>query len=128
MNAQESYDKLNEIYMSHYDTAYPLKSNRIRRNHERKDPKPWILPWLEDACARKNKLYHEFVKKPSPENKTKYNKLNEFCKKHINIAKIKYRKSYFEKYKDDSRKQWQMINELLNRKRKLGNISKIVLL
>ena len=76
MNAQESYDKLNEIYMSHYDTAYPLKSNRIRRNHERKDPKPWILPWLEDTCARKNKLYHEFVTKPSPENKTKYNKLN----------------------------------------------------
>ena len=51
--------------------------------------------------------------------------MNEFCKKHINIAKIKYRKSYFEKHKDDSRKQWQMINELLGRKRKTSRISKL---
>ena len=91
LGAQESYDKLAEIYMKHYNTAYPLNSNRIRRNHERKDHKPWILPWLEDACARKNKLYHEFVKKPSAENKAKYIKLDKFCKKHVNSAKIKYR-------------------------------------
>ena len=125
MGAQDSYDKLTEIYMKHYNTAYPLNSNRIRRNHERKDPKPWILPWLEDACARKNKLFHNFVKNPSPENKTKYVKLDNFCKKHINTAKIKYRKAYFEKYKDDSKKQWQMINELLGRKRKSVSINKL---
>ena len=126
LGAQDSYDKLEEIYMKHYNTAYPLKSSRILRNHERKDPKPWILPWLEDACARKNKLYYDFVKNPSSENKAKYAKLDKFCKKHINNAKIKYRKSYFEKYKDDSRKQWQMINELLGRKRKSVSINKLV--
>ena len=38
---------------------------------------------------------------------------------------MKYRKSYFEKHKDDSRKQWQMINELLSRKRKSCSISKL---
>ena len=81
--------------MRHYNTAYPLKSNRIRRNHERKDPKPWILPWLEDACSHKNKLYHVFVKKPSLENKARYTKMKDFCNKHVKIAKIKYCKSYF---------------------------------
>ena len=112
--------------MKHYNAAYPLKSSRVLRNPERKDPKPWILPWLEDACARKNKIYFEFVKNPSSENKAKYVKLDKFCKKHINIAKIKYRKSYFEKYKDDSRKQWQMINELLGRKRKSVRTNKLI--
>ena len=126
IGAQESYEKFDEIYLKHYNTAYPLKTNRIRRKNERKNPKPWILPWLEDACARKNKLFHIFVKKPSPENKAKYNKLNDFCKKHIDIAKIKYRKSYFEKHKDDSRKQWQMIHELLGRKRKTSRINKLI--
>ena len=111
--------------MRHYNTTYPLKKNRTRRKHERENPKPWILPWLEDACSRKNKLFHVFVKKPSPENKANYQKLNDFCKKHVNIAKIRYRKSYFEKHKDDSRKQWQMINELLNRKRKSSTINKL---
>ena len=125
-DAQDSYNTFNDIYMKHYNTAYPLKSNRIRRNNERKDPKPWILPWLEDACSRKNKLYHDFVKKPSPENKAKYIKLKKFCEKQVNIAKIKYRKSYFEKYKDDSKKQWQMLNELLGRKKNRNHINKLI--
>ena len=58
--------------------------------------------------------------KKSPENKARYDKKNEFCAKHIGIAKSKYHKSYFEKYKDNSRKQWQMINGLLNRN-KIGH-------
>ena len=120
LDAQSAYDEFQEIYSRHYNKAYPLKSERVRRKHERQNPKPWILPWLEDACARKNNLYHEFVKEPSPENKAKYDKLNEFCEKHVDIAKAKYYKSYFEKYKDNSRKQWQVINGLLNRK-KCGN-------
>ena len=58
---------------------------------ERKNSKPWILPWLEDACARKNKLYHNFVKNPSSENKTKYDKLKKFCKIHIEKSKTRYK-------------------------------------
>ena len=121
LDAQSAYDKLEETYLCHYNNAYPLKSNRSRRKFERQNPKPWILPWLEDACSRKNKLYHVFVKNPSPENRAKYKKLRDFCEKHINLAKIKHRKDYFEKYKDDSRKQWQMINGLLNRNKKFSN-------
>ena len=47
--------------------------------------------------------------------------MRDFCEKHIKLAKIKHRKNYFEKYKDDSRKQWQMINGLLNRNRRRCN-------
>ena len=126
MDAQEAYDKLDDIYMTHYNTAYPLISKRIRRRNERKNPKPWILPWLEDACQRKNKLYHSYIKKPSPENKAKYDKLNIFCSKHIKIAKSKYYKTYFEKYKNNSLKQWQIINSLLNRKNKTSCIDKLI--
>ena len=80
MDAQSAFNKLEEIYTKHYNTAFPLKSNRVRRKNERQDPKPWILPWLEDACARKQDAYHKFVKTPTPENKAKYEKLNIFCK------------------------------------------------
>ena len=125
LDAQNAYDVFEEIYLKHYNDAYPLKSNRTRRKNERQNPKPWILPWLEDACARKKRLYHIFVKNPSAENKAKYKKMNDFCQKHVNLAKIKYRKTYFEKYKDDSRKQWEMINSLLNRNRKFNGISRL---
>ena len=118
LDADSAYNKFNDIYTKHYNSAYPLRTERIRRKNERQDPKPWILPWLEDACARKNDLFHKFVNEPTPENKTKYEKLNDFCAKHVDMSKAKYHKSYFEKHKENSRKQWQMINSLLNRNKK----------
>ena len=78
MDAQTAYNKFEEIYLKHYNSAYPLKSSQTRRKNERQNPKPWILPWLEDACARKQHAYHDFIKIPSPENKAKYDKLNLF--------------------------------------------------
>ena len=127
MNAQSQYEKFDEIYMRHYNNAYPLNHDkRTRRKNERKNPKPWILPWLENACARKNNLYHKFVHAPTAENKTKYDKMNEFGDKHIDIAKLRYRKKYFDDYKDNSRKQWQMINELLNRRKSNISVNKLI--
>ena len=64
-NADLQYDKFCEIYTKHYDKAYPVKSNCPRRKYERKDPKPWILPWLEEACARRQELYHAKIVSPS---------------------------------------------------------------
>ncbi len=114
-NAQSQFDTLCDTYTKHYNTAYPLKSQRVRRKNERLHPKPWILPFLEDAIARRENLYHAFVKSPSEENSARYNKLKKFCDKHVNLAKDKYYKKYFEQHKNNSKKQWEMINNLLNR-------------
>ena len=114
----EQYNIFNEVYVKHYNTAYPLKKNRIRREHERADPKPWILPWLEAACDRKQNLYYLKVNHPSEQIFAAYDKMNKFCNKHIDIAKARYYKKQFEKYQDSSKKQWQIINGLLNRKKK----------
>ena len=121
-----SRHKFYETYTKHYNTAYPPKSQHKRRNNERKNPKPWILPWLEDACARKNKLYHSFVKEPTTANKVKYKKMNDFCKKHIDKAKAKYHKKYFDEHKDNSKKQWQMINSILGRKNRTKCVNKLI--
>ena len=51
--------------------------------------------------------------------------MEKFCAKHVNIAKEKYYKKYFERYSNCSRKQWQMINKLLNRKGKTSNSTKL---
>ena len=116
--ANEQYDKFSEIYMKHYNTAYPVKSNCSRRENERSDPKPWILPWLETACARKQQLYHLNITEPTDENIAAYDKMKLFCSKHVNLAKERYYKKQFEKYQDCSKKQWEIINGLLNRKRR----------
>ena len=125
-DAQLKYDTFAKTYNEHYEAAFPLKKSSTRRKHERSNPKPWILPWLEDACARKNRLYHEFIKFPSQANKVKYTKMKKFVDKHITKAKSKYYSDYFEQHKCSSRKQWQMINSLLNRNRKKISVTKLI--
>jgi ribosomal protein S18 len=124
-DAQVQYDKFIETYTRHYNTAYPLQSKHTRRKKERKNAKPWILPWLEEACDRKNRFYHDFIKQPTTANKTKYLKMKKFVDKHITLAKNKYYKKYFDQYNDNSRKQWQLINSLLNRKVKKNSKIKL---
>ena len=116
--ASAQYDILSEIYTKHYNTAYPLKNKRVRRANEREDPKPWILPWLESACARKNEMFFLKVTVPTIENKVKYKKLDKFCRKHVDLAKNRYYKKQFDMYQDNSKKQWRIINGLLNRNTK----------
>jgi hypothetical protein len=70
--------------------------NYVRRANEREDPKPWILPWLESACARKNEKLFLKVTVPTIENKVKYKKLDRFCRKHVDLAKNRYYKKQFD--------------------------------
>ena len=114
--AQLQFDKFHGRYTELYNEAYPLKKDRVRRKNERVNPKPWILPWLEDAIARKETLFHERVKRPTTENINAFKKMEKFCEKHKKIAQERYYKKYFEQYKNNSKKQWQIMNSLLGRK------------
>ena len=117
-SANDQYKKFEETYTKLYDNAYPLKRPAQRRKNERRDPKPWILPWLEDACARRQHLFHKKIKEPSLVNIAAYNKIDKFCNKQIDLAKKKYYKKFFDEHRDNSKKQWQVINSLLNRNAK----------
>ena len=122
--ADEKFDKFEDKYREIYEKNFPKKTKTPKK---RKNDKPWILPWLQSACDRKNNLYKLFVKHPTVENETKYKKMKKFVTRHVKLAKRKFYDSYFKKYSNDGRKQWQMINDLLNRKVKAKKgISKLI--
>ena len=122
-SADEKFNLFESKYSQIYDNHFP-KVKKIF--NKRKCNKPWILPWLQCACDRKNKLYYVYVKNPSIENKNKYFKMKRFVSKHIKLAKSKYYQKYFDRYSNDGKKQWTMINNLLNRNSKAKNkINKI---
>ena len=123
-SADEKFNIFESIYSSVYNKNFPCQDNT--RQRRRKCDKVWILPWLQSACDRKNLLYKIFVKHPTPENDKKYRDMKKFVAKHVKLAKFRHYKNYFETYSNDSRKQWQMINQLLHRKVKTkAAISKI---
>ena len=114
-SADEKFAIFEDKYHELYDENFPIKSTKKSRC---KTDKPWILSWLQGACDRKNRYYKDFVKSPTIENKTRYAKIKKFVVKHIKKAKRVYYEDYLKKYSHDGRKQWQMINQLLNRKTK----------
>ena len=126
LSAQDQYDKFDVIISKHYNSAFPIKLNTNRRKNERVDPKPWILPWLENACERKQEFYLKFTKNNTIENKIKYERMKSFCKKHTEKAKSKYTIKMFEQHRGNSKKQWQIINGLLNRNNKKSGIKKLL--
>ena len=113
--ADAKFNAFEKKYEEIYNKHFPLKTKKPNR---RKNVKPWILEWLQLACDRKNKLYCQFVKEPTSENEVTYKKMKKFVEKHIKLAKKKYYNAYFKKYAGNSKKQWQMINSLINKKRK----------
>ena len=61
------------------------------------------------------------------ENEQIYLKMKIFVAKHVRKAKAKYYADYFKRYSNDGRKQWQMINRLLNKQGKnKGGINKLI--
>ena len=124
-SADEKFENFEKVYTILYNKNFPCLDTS--RKKKRKSDKAWILPWLQTACDRKNALFKVFVKNPTLANEKTYKDMKKFTEKHIKLAKAKFYKQFFETYSNDSRKQWQMINQLLYRKRKAKTvISKII--
>ena len=85
--ADEKYNAFETKYQQIYENHFPL---RPKKKANRKNTKPWILEWLQDACDRKNSLYKDFVKSPTLGNELEYKKCKKFVNKHIKKAKCKY--------------------------------------
>ena len=115
LDAQQQFDEFNKIYISHYNNAFPLKTERVRCKKERLDPKPWILPWLEEASDRKNRLYFVWVKNPTDTNHEKYKKMKKFVDKHVKKAKAKYYEKYFTEHKNNSKKKRISVTKLIDK-------------
>jgi hypothetical protein len=93
-SAEAKRNKFSEIYTELYDQEHPLKNKGPRQKNERKDPKPWILPWLEDARARRQNLLYWKVKYPTPIDISAHNKYDKFCNRHIDKAQKSTKKIF----------------------------------
>ena len=128
--ADDKFDIFNKKYTELYNKAFLNDDDVVAKNTRRKprkNSKPWMQEWLSNACNRKNRMYYKYIKHPTIENKTKYKKLKSFVEKHTNKAKHDYYTKYFKMHQNDSRKQWTMINQILNRKKKFSErITKLV--
>ena len=91
------------------------KTVKYRR---RKTPiKPWITPSILCCINRKTKLYKVFVSKRSLHAENEYKKYRNILTNVMRDAKRLYYQSLFQDNKDNGKKTWDLLNEIVNKKR-----------
>ena len=124
-DANEKFNEFHSVFSECYSTCFPVTVKKV--NNRKAEGKAWIQPWLQEACNRKNKLYARYMKYPTYENKVIYIKTKKWVEKRIRINKKKYYSNQISKYSDNSKKQWQIINNVISNVRSHVKISKITI-
>ena len=119
-NPQEAYDNFMEQFKEIYDTHLPTKKVTLNKiNHKKK---PWITKGFLISRKKKNILYKRYLKSPSVFNEQKYKKYrNKFNSLKV-IAKKNYYQQQLNTAKNNMKKTWSIINELIGKASKKQNL------
>ena len=108
-----AYDIFMNLYMTVYNTAFPLK--RIKIPHKYLKRSPWMTRGLVQSSLTKNKLLRKKLKKPSEAN---IKKLKIFCSlynKLLRIAKASYYHEQLQSAKFNVKKTWNILRSAIDK-------------
>ena len=112
-DAQSATTRFHTRFKQIFESQFPTKT--IKMGY--KNRKEWLPSGVKRAIERKNKLFLKFKKSPTPENhqiyKTYRNRLNTIIRK----ADVHHYKELLEMNKNNIRKSWQVIKEIINKNR-----------
>ena len=97
------------------DLVFPLKKRSKKQRKQFR--KPWVTLGILTSIKKKHKLYHEYLEKKNDESYEKYKAYRNKLTRLIKNAKKDYYKNLFENCMGDSSKIWEIVNELMNKKK-----------
>ena len=112
-DVNKAYIMFYELFQRICDKHAPILTQTAtkRRNSAKK---PWITTGILKSIRRKQKLYSKFKSSNfDPQVGVKYKKYRNTLTLVLKNAKRRYFSNIFEECKDDTRKTWQTINQLL---------------
>ena len=119
-DVDSALQKLVDMISNVIDEVFPIKT--IKPKHK---PNPWITDEIKKLIKEKNKLYNKFCRRPitfGPQYRSCRNRLNNLIKS----TKRRYFRSKLHNSMSDSKKTWNILNELLGRNTKSKhNLSRI---
>ena len=115
-NAEEGILILTETINKHiiYDNQKHTSKKYVLRNQ-------WMTKELLDMKFNRNALRKKFISKQTPANESAYKKAEKSYKKQIADTKRNYYHKKVLEANGDSKKIWQVIGDILNRKKKNNN-------
>ena len=113
-NPQLAFTLFHTRYSLLYNRYFPLKKVKLGY----KTNKPWLTRGIKNSIRTKNKLYIRSLKHPSFLNEQSYlrykSKLNYLLRK----LERNYIESMLKKHKSNLKKTWQIMKDIINRRRK----------
>ena len=112
-NTLNSFNHFHSMSISLRDQWFP--KNEIKKKYSNR--KQWLSDVQRNSVRNKNKLYHKYKNIPTIRNETSYklfrNKLNHVLK----IDEKKYYREFIISHKDNTRKSWSIIKDMINKHR-----------
>ena len=110
-DVNEAYDLFEKRFYQLYDKHFPFTLKR-----QAKTVKSWMNDSLLQSIRYKNRLYKQFLHKPSHENETKYKKFRNDLNTQLKQTKRDYFKNKFLQSKGNINATWRIINSFIKEK------------
>lgn len=116
------YDLFLKTFKELYDTAFPIEQLKKHK----KSRKPWIDATLLKRIKTRDKLFATFIQTKNLNQLAEYKKMRNKLTSDIKRARNLYYENKFNSISNDSRKVWNCVNELRNKKER-ESISEILI-
>lgn len=116
-DCQTAFSMFYNQYVSHFDECFPLKKIKVGY----KNRKPWLSDDLKQSIKRKNALYRKFLKSKKSSDKQNYIEYKRHLRAALRRAERAHYDQLFAQYKDNLRKSWGVIKEVINQKQHAKN-------
>ena len=120
-DAQKAYTSFSELLSNHYNQCFPL----IERKRTKRDNNKWITTGLRTSIKQKNKLYVKYKRIPSVYNEIVYKRYRKKLQLLIVAAKKLHYQSLLNQFKNNSKKVWETIKEVIGKQNSKTEIQSI---
>ena len=113
MEVNEAFEYFYHILSKSIDAHCPKRDYSISYNKIVRDP--WITTGLMNSIRKQKRLYLRHLCSSDPECTNKYISYRNVLKKLLRHSKLNYFNSKCLEFKQNSRKLWQLINQVINK-------------
>ena len=115
LNVNDAYSKFLAIFLSLYNECFPKIKVKLK---PRRQFNPWITKGIRKSSRKNQKLYEKFLKKRTKQSETEYKVYKNMFESIKHKSKKSYDSQKIIEYKDNAKKTWNVMKELIGKTRK----------
>ena len=122
-DAQISYTSLHDLVTKTANDTFPLK--QVTTNYKNK--LTWLTPGLKNSIKKKHALYSHYLKIRTPQSHATYKTFKNLLSRTIRTAERNHYQTLLLSNKNNLKKSWTIIKEIINKKKSISKPTKFLL-